>query len=389
VAISSHGFGHLAQIAPVLNQFASDTCQTNPAIRFTLRTTLKAQQIAKRVQVPFAIDNASDDFGMLMRSAFDSDLIASLQRYRALHAHWDKQVDLVAAHLSGQAVDMVFADIPYLTLAAAQSAGIVSVAMCSLNWADILEQSVRDCPSALTDAGLTLEVFERILQTMRDAYAGATIFLQPTPSMPMSGLPNACPIGVLGDPPRQVSRQTLIQWSQAAGFRQAVDGWFVLVSMGGIPTQMQATNWPTHCLGRALIYLVPPALAIQHPHALVVGADAPDYQTLIAASDAVITKPGYGTFVEACAAGTPLLYVSRATWPESEALTGWAHENGHAQAISPAQLSSGQFESALAALFTSGRSKPVVLDGAASAAAVIKRLISNNGQPVRNQLDGG
>ncbi len=131
VAISSHGFGHLAQVAPVLNQFAiesTQTVQTDPSIRFTLRTELPTSQITQRVRVPFAIDVASDDFGMQMRSALQTDLPASLSRYQALHADWTRHVDRVAEQLTEQAADLVFADIPYLTLAGASHAGITSMA---------------------------------------------------------------------------------------------------------------------------------------------------------------------------------------------------------------------------------------------------------------------
>ena len=372
VAISSHGFGHLAQVAPVLNQFAiesTQTVQTDPSIRFTLRTELPTSQITQRVRVPFAIDVASDDFGMQMRSALQTDLPASLSRYQALHADWTRHVDRVAEQLTEQAADLVFADIPYLTLAGASHAGITSMALCSLNWADILLQSVV-------------------------AYASAAVFLQPTPSMSMLGLTNARAIDVVGEPPPQNCRETVNEWVQRAHLQQnkpqAINkqiankqttnkkirnAWLVLVSMGGIPTELQPANWPTHCNGRLVIYLVTAALANQHPHAVVVDDHAPAYQTLIAASDVVLTKPGYGTFVEACAAGTPILSVTRAQWPESDALMRWVSDSGHVKAITLGQLSAGEFGTALGVLLDGGRSEPIEMTGAASAAQTIRGLI--------------
>ena len=220
----------MAQVAPVLNQFADQTTQTTqttptaPPIRFTLRTKLPASHLTQRVRVPFAIDAASDDFGMLMRSALQTDLPASLSRYQALHADWSRHVDRVAEQLTAQAAHLVFADIPYLTLAGASHAGITSMALCSLNWADILVQSVRDCPAALSQADLSLQQFERIVQTMRDAYASAAVFLQPTPSMPMVGLTNGRSIGVVGESTHEVCwetrRETLNEWVQRTHQRQ-------------------------------------------------------------------------------------------------------------------------------------------------------------------------
>jgi hypothetical protein len=392
VAISSHGFGHLAQVAPVLNQFVFETIQTtqtDPSIRFTLRTKLPASQISQRVRVPFAMDDVADDFGMQMRSALQTDLLASLSRYQALHADWSRHVDRVAEQLTEQAADLVFADIPDLTLAGASHAGITSVAMCSLNWADILVQSVRACPAALSQAGVGSQAFERIVQTMRDAYASAAVFLQPTPSMPMVGLANAHSIGVVGEPPAQDCRETLIQWvqrtrhqknnkqvsSKKTADNQTREAWLVLVSMGGIPTELQPANWPTHCNGRPVVYLVTAALANRHPNAVVIDSHAPAYQILIAASDVVLTKPGYGTFVEACAAGTPILTVARADWPETDALLHWVRDSGHVQIITPEQLSAGEFGAALSVLLDGGRSEPIEMTGAASAAQTIRGLI--------------
>ncbi len=389
-AISSHGFGHLAQVAPVLNQFAvettqnAETAQTGLPIRFTLRTKLPASHMVERVRVPFAVNEVSDDFGMQMHSALETDLPVSLRCYQALHADWTRHVDRVAEQLTEQAADLVFADIPYLTLAGASHAGIASVAMCSLNWADILVQSVRACPAALSEAGLGLRQFERIIQTMRDAYDSAAAFLQPTPSMPMMGLASARSIGVVGEPPPQTCRETLNRWverthlqkcNKQAAYPPTRDALLVLVGMGGIPTELQPANWPTHCNGRLVIYLVTAALANQHPNAVVLEGHAPAYQTLIATSDVVLTKPGYGTFVEACAAGTPILSVTRADWPESEALMRWANDSGHVQSLTPEQLSAGAFGAALSALLEVGRSKPIEMTGAASAAQTIRGLM--------------
>lgn len=345
--------------------------------------------MTQRVRVPFAIDVVSDDFGMLMRSALQTDLPASLSRYQSLHADWSRHVDRVAEQLTAQAAHLVFADIPYLTLAGASHAGITSMALCSLNWADILVQSVRACPAALSQADLSLQQFERIVQTMRDAYASAAVFLQPTPSMPMVGLTNGRSIGVVGESPPQDCRETLNEWVQRTRQQQNktqainklsantknCDAWLVLVSMGGIPTELQPANWPTHCNGRPVIYLVTPALANQHPHAVVIDDHAPAYQILIAASDVVLTKPGFGTFVEACAAGTPILSVSRTDWPESDALMRWVSDSGHVQIITPEQLPAGAFGAALSVLLDGGRSEPIEMTGAASAAQTIQALI--------------
>jgi hypothetical protein len=46
---------------------------------------------------------------------------------------------------------------------------------------------------------------------------------------------------------------------------------------------------------------------------------------LLRSVDAVIAKPGYGTFAEAACNATPLLYVRRQEWPEQDCLIEWLH----------------------------------------------------------------
>src|SRR5690606_32411288 len=88
------------------------------------------------------------DVGLVMNSAFDIDFDASAGVYRRLHADWDTRVDRAAQRLRRLSPDLVLADVPYLTLAAAQRAGIAAVALCSLNWADIYRHYFADDPTA-------------------------------------------------------------------------------------------------------------------------------------------------------------------------------------------------------------------------------------------------
>ena len=59
VDISSHGFGHLAITAPVLDALA----KIAPNLRLTVRTRLARQLLEQRIHVPFGLIEASTDFG--------------------------------------------------------------------------------------------------------------------------------------------------------------------------------------------------------------------------------------------------------------------------------------------------------------------------------------
>lgn len=355
VAISSHGFGHLSQVAPVVNRLH----ELIPQLKITVRAALPEAQLRSRIHHLDALQHATDDFGMVMNHAFSVDTQASLARYQRLHQDWDHKVKVLAQQFIDAEVDVVLADVPYLPLAAAQVVGIPSVALCSLNWADILSHYVGlDKPQA-------------IIHTMYAAYQSARYFLQPAPSMAMPKLDNqraigpCCASGI-------AQKKTLLS---AAKQRKALNNpWLILVGMGGIPFELSLEHWPTQHQGRPLCYRVSPSSANTHPNALSVDATGLSYSDLVASVDLIITKPGYGMFAEAAAAGVPVLFTERSEWPETEALVTWLQENAHCAQITTEALRAGTFEQELSKLLTQGPYAPVAPTGNDEAAALIAGL---------------
>lgn len=384
VAVSSHGFGHLSQVTPVINS-AHEIARGNSlgTVQWIVRTTIDQSQVRSRIRPFVRIDPYSDDFGMVMLDAFNVDLPASLARYAQLHQDWDRHVDGVARHLSGLDVDTVLADVPYLTLAAAARAEIRSLAICSLNWADILLACVAKDTQALRQAGVSTQAFDQILGHMRDAYNSAQVFLQPAPSMTMSTPDNTLAIGPVCQPPQGPGREALQQWVERHGHRQP--GWFVLVSMGGIPTSLDLETWPTHCLGRPVYYLVAPGLVGQHPHAIAMQAPGLSFENLFASCDLLIGKPGYGTFVEAACCGIPLIYVERSGWAEAKALTDWLHIHGQARATSFSQLASDHLAQCMSELLQAGRFPPIHPGGNAQAADLLLQTLFEKKNAIAQQ----
>ena len=118
VDISSHGFGHLAQTAPVLNALRARL----PTLQLTIRCGLPRERLALRIQGDFEHIPSASDFGLTMKSALDVDQAASLTRYRALHAEWDAHVRDYASLLAQRKPDWLLSNISYIALAAAARA---------------------------------------------------------------------------------------------------------------------------------------------------------------------------------------------------------------------------------------------------------------------------
>ena len=133
VDISSHGFGHVGQTAPVVNELA----RRIPDLRVTLRTAAPHFLLQHRFHCDFSHIPVASDFGMKMANAVDVQAEESAAAYRVFHADWGGKVEREAHAMRALKPDLLLANVPYLSLAAARVAGVRAVGMCSLNWADI------------------------------------------------------------------------------------------------------------------------------------------------------------------------------------------------------------------------------------------------------------
>ena len=93
---------------------------------------------------------------------------------------------------------------------------------------------------------------------------------------------------------------------------------------------------------------------------------------LLTSCDAIITKTGYGTLVEAVASQTPVICIERGNWPEEPALFDWVKREGYLQALSMRDFELGYFANQVVkALVTEWLKTPVTCNGAEVAAEII------------------
>jgi hypothetical protein len=317
-------------------------------------TSLSPVFLRARIQGDFELVSDAPDFGLVMKSALDIDLEGSASAYRQLHADWHGRVDAEARRLQRLALDLVLADVPYLTLAAAQRAGIPAVAMCSLNWADIYRHYFGQRPEA-----------GQVLEHMEGAYSSARAFLCPEPSMSMPFLRKRVgigPIAALG----KARPESLRAW-----LNLAADQLLILVATGGVRARFPMDSWP---VDQGYHWLVSAEWGVQHPNVSSFQDTGLDFTDLIASCDAVLGKCGYGTVTECVVNATPLMYIPRPEWPEEAALLGWLQAHHAALAVEPHRLITGEF-SDLRAPLRALRVQPRQPRGAAEAAdRIIKYL---------------
>lgn len=353
VDISAHGFGHLGQTAPVLNCLLRKL----PGLDLTIRSGLTREALARRIDIPFVHFPGATDFGYVMRNAIDPDLAATAERYRALHADWPARVAQEAAWLAAEGFAAVLANVSYLPLAGAARAGIPGVALCSLNWADLFAHYYGHEPWAAA-----------VHAEMISAYRAARAFLRASPGMDMSALDSLRPVGPICRTRAPNRPRIAAQLGIDAAQR------WVLVAMGGIGFPFDVSRWPV-CAD--VCWIVP---SDQHrPRGDVAAFDSAviDFTELLASVDAVVTKPGYGTFVEAACHGLPVLYVPRGDWPEEACLNEWLHANTRALAIGRNEFDRGELGAALENLWAQPRRPAPCPVGVGEAADYLGAMLEN------------
>ncbi len=396
VSISGHGFGHVAQTAPVLNALH----QLLPQLRITVRSAVAAGHLRSRIQAPFTHLSSDGDIGMLMSSALDVCVEDSRVAYQKFHMDWDKRVAEEAQTLHDLDADFVLSNVGYLPLAGAQQAGIANAALCSLNWADIyryycnharLGIDAGDDVSASTSSARTEVVSwrtlapstgsggcptkssvgrsadEAIAAQIHACYADADAFLRATPGMAMSNLANlipVAPIAAVGTNRRDELNNLL---------KLSPDDKLALISMGGIASRIPIECWPRI---DGVRWLVQENWQVEHPDAIVLESLPMSFGDVLASSDALICKPGYGSFVEAACSGVPVLYVNRPDWPESPALVEWLQQHNLCREVSRQALEQGNIAGELKSILGAPQPERVIPDGATQVANWLMHQLS-------------
>ena len=345
VDISAHGLGHLAQTAPVISKLR----EHRPDLSLTVRSALPRDRLSRRIAEPYTHIESASDFGFVMHNAVDIDYLATEARYRKEHANWTDRVATEEMFLRGLKPDLVLANAAYLPLIAAKQAGIPALGMCSLNWADLFL-------SSFGESGNWAHVLHR---EIFDAYNAATLFLRITPGLPMADFRNRReigPIATLADPftvARTPGLMTKVRNERrdrlAAHLALDVTKRWLLVAMGGMDFRLPLDGWPE--LPNTQM-LCPKAWNIHRPDVRPFDPPGhePTFLDLLSAVDVVLTKSGYGTFVEAACNGTAVLYVPRDGWEEEEFLVQWLRANARCETVERTTLLTGEIAGHLDAL---------------------------------------
>ncbi len=325
--ISGHGLGHASRSCQILNTLH----RRHPDVALEAVTAAHPWFLERFLDPSVQVRRRILDLGVLQHDSLVMRERETLLAYREFLPNRQRIVGEEADSLLCEGVSLVAADIPPCAFAAAARAGIPSVGISNFSWDWIYEYMARKF------AG-----FEDVLDSVRGDYACADLLLR----LPFSGdFPAFRRIEDIPMVARRARRG-------AADVRKLLEipPWkkLGLVSFGGFG--LEEFQFKTLSRISGWVFLAETALAETAANLRPLPTEGLAYPDLVGASDAVITKPGYGIVSECIANRTPVLYTSRGDFREQSLLVDALHRFGRALEISNEDLRKGQWEEALEGL---------------------------------------
>lgn len=342
-AITPHGFGHAAVTLAVLDALHG---LWPGGVDVTFLTRVPEPVVRQRWGRPCTVvaHAAATDFGMLMKSSTTVRVADSIDAYAAAHAKWEAVVEADAKVIAAAQPDLMLTCISYAALAAARRLGIPGVGVGPFTWKEILGAYANGAPEAVPALG-----------KMAEAYAGADALIATTPAVAMD-YPTLRSVGPVGRPGRQRRTELRAALSLQEGERVA------LVALGGIVEDLPVDRWP-------------PVTGWRYLDSVAVESTGLSVSDAIASCDAVITKPGYGTFVEAACAGTAILYRDRPDWPETVGMAAWAARHVPCLRVDPGTFDAGALANHLPMVSEAPPQPLAVPEGNRQAAEIVVEVI--------------
>jgi L-arabinokinase len=301
--ISGHGFGHASRDIQIINALARRV----PGLRVVLRTMVPEWFLLASLETRVEIVPGDTDVGVVQPDSLSIDEAETARRAAAVYARFDDRVAREAELVRSLAPALVAGDIPPLAFTAAAAAGVPSVAISNFTWDwiyggfpgfDTLAPGVR-ARIASANAQATY--------TLRLPFAGGFTSMRPVEDVPL------------------VARRATLTKAETRGrLGLASDRPIVLATFGGhggnIPLERAADNDRFQVV--ATDYEVGTHLPTHANLRVVSGAEMRrlgfTYTDLLAASDVVATKLGYGIVSECLANGVALLYTLRGRFIEQD-----------------------------------------------------------------------
>lgn len=330
-SISAHGFGHAAQVIPILNALG----RVVEDLHVILRTCVSSSIFNDYLQVPWTVQAVPQDVGCIQRGPLDIDIDGTWAAYEAFHQNWRERVSQEAQAMHEAKPNLIISNISYLAISSAVQAECPVVAIASLSWDQVLEEFIQ--PSQAHH--------QVIYDHIRREYAKANhlIRLHPGIDMPaFASLTDTGPSFPLFGAPTQSVRESL---------EIAKEEKLALIAFGGVPLTALPLEQMEACEG---FHFLVAGLSFDSSWSRIHRVEdiKVSFAEIMKQVDVVMTKPGYATVTTAVHYDIPLVYVRRYNFVDEQPLVNYLHQYGRAVEMTRDDFESGSWKNALHAVLT-------------------------------------
>lgn len=340
--ISSHGFGHAARAAAVMQA----TAAYHPEVQFEVFTTVPSWFFQDSLSIPFKHHHLLTDFGLAQEAPFQADLGDTLDRLEEFYPISPGRLDEISETIQQLECRLIICDIAPIGLLIAKHIGIPSMLVENFTWDWIYRQYSK------VNGGIN-----KYINYLKPIFESADYHVQTKPiCSPKSP-------DLITGPVSRKPRTTRDQIRRRLGLLP--DRNMILITTGGIPQ-------PYDFLPRLeelseFTFVMPGAgPAFDKRNNLIILPHRSDYYhpDLVIASDAVIGKVGYSTLAEVYYAGVPFGYVARANYNESGPMVSFIKQQMPGFAVEESAFFTGEWMNRITELLMLPRVDRKGLNGA-------------------------
>jgi L-arabinokinase len=350
--ITGHGYGHAVRSHQVIRALAS----ARPDLSLHVRTTAP-EWLFSNSPTPVAYSRQALDVGIVQPDSLQMELTQTLAACRRMRDRLPEIIERELSFIKANDIHLIVGDTPPLCFEIAARAAVPSVSITNFTWDVIYQAYLAEHPA-----------FAPLIDEMGAFYGKASLALT---------LPYPCDTSMF--PRRQeipwIARRSLLTKAEArAQFALPQSATIVLLSFGGLGLE----RLPREHLKRQRDYLFVATGAGKKldGNVVVLPDTQSQYEDMVRAADAIVTKPGYGIVADVLAHQLPILYTDRGEFPEYPRLVEALRDCATAEFIPQTELLAGNFAPYLTRLLAQ---KPnwskIDLNGAEVAASKILEML--------------
>jgi hypothetical protein len=350
IAITNHGFGHATRTASV----AATIQKLCPKVLIIMTTTAPRWLLECYIEGDFIHRPRAFDLGVVQADSLNMDKEATLAKLQEIKRNQNSLIASEVNFIRQNRVNLILADIPFLSSNIASSANVPCWMMSNFGW-DFIYRSWGG-------------PFTEIADWISDCYSKSDRLFRLPFHEPMSAFQNITDVGLTGGSPRYTPEELRSIWGINTPPEKTI-----LLTFGGLGLQQipyhnlqQFSDWQ---------FITFDASAPELPNLLKIGDKKWRPVDIMPICGRVVSKPGYGTFSEATKLRLPIVSITRDEFAEAAfILEGIANYNHH-QILTPSEFFQGTWDFLRQPTQTPKQSQPIAKDGNATIAHAVTNYL--------------